>query len=62
MIRGLQTEVFVDQRDGLGEAGVVNCDELNAIPKEWLVRRVGRLSQTKIDALDDALRFALQLR
>jgi mRNA interferase MazF len=61
-IRGLQTEVFVDQRDGLGEASVVNCDELNAIPKEWLVRRVGRLSQTKIEALDDALRFALQLR
>jgi mRNA interferase MazF len=61
-IRGLQTEVFVDHRDGLEQPSAVNCDELNAIPKEWLVRRVGRLSATKIDELDDALRFALQLR
>jgi mRNA interferase MazF len=61
-IRGLQTEVLIDHRDGLASPSVVNCDELTAIPKDWLIRRIGRLSESKIDALDDALRFALQLR
>lgn len=36
--------------------------EHGEIRKVDLGRRVGRLSETKIDALDDALRFALQLR
>ena len=61
-IRGLPTEVVLDHRDGLPRPSVVLCDELTTIPKEWLVRRIGRLSETKIEAFDGALRFALQLR
>lgn len=61
-IRGLPTEVPVDHRDGVRQLSVVNCDDLMTIPKTRLARRIGRLSETKIEALDDALRFALQLR
>ena len=61
-IRDLPTYVLLDHRDGLPDLSAVNCDELQTIPKAQLTRRLGRLSIEKIDALDDALRFALQLR
>jgi mRNA interferase MazF len=61
-VRGLPTEVLLDHRDGFPEACAVNCDDLTTIRKARLGRRIGRLSEAKIEALDDALRFALQLR
>ena len=61
-IRGLPTEVLLDHSDGLPQLCAVNCDELSTIRKDVLERRIGRLSEMRIDALDDALRFALQLR
>jgi mRNA interferase MazF len=61
-VHGIPTEVFVDHREGLPEMSVVNCDVLQTIYKSQLERRVGRLSELTRDALDDALRFALQLR
>jgi mRNA interferase MazF len=61
-IRDVPTYVPVDHRDGLAQLSAINCDELQTIPKADLRRRIGRLSETKIAALDDALRFALQLR
>ena|SRR5687767_7885162 len=61
-VRGLPTEVDLDHRDGFPDPCVVNCDDLVTIRKARLDRRIGRLSGTKIDSLDDALRFALQLR
>jgi mRNA interferase MazF len=56
------TAVLIDHRDGLPEASVINCDELVTIPKSALVRRIGRLSSDRREALDHALRFALDLR
>ena len=61
-IRDVPAQILIDHRDGMKELSVVNCDELSTILKEGLVRRIGRLSELKIEALDDALRFALQLR
>jgi mRNA interferase MazF len=61
-IRGVPSQVVVDERDGLRELSAINCDELSTIKKDHLIRRIGRLSETTVDALDDALRFALQLR
>ena len=60
-IRQVPTEVPLDHRDGLARASVVNCDDLATIEKDELVRRIGRLSASKIEALHEALRFALQL-
>lgn len=61
-VRGLPTEVLLDHRDGFPQVCAVNCDDLKTIQKSSLSRRVGRLSETRIESLDDALRFALQLR
>lgn len=61
-IRDIPTFVALDHRDGLPRASAINCDELSTIRKARLARRIGRLSQAKLDSLDDALRFALQLR
>ncbi len=61
-VRGLPTEVLLDHRDGFPKPCAINCDELTSIRKARLDRRIGRLSDMKIDSLDDALRFALQLR
>ncbi len=61
-VRGLPTEVILDHRDGFAQISTVNCDDLKTIRKATLERRLGRLSETKIALLDDALRFALQLR
>lgn len=60
-IRGLASEVELDERDGLHRRCVANCDDIVTISKAALSRRVGRLSEHKLVELDDALRFALQL-
>lgn len=60
-IRGLASEVDLDQRDGLPRSCVANCDDLGTIPKTRLIRRVGRLSEQKLLELAEALRFSLQL-
>ena len=59
--RGLSSEVELDERDGMPQLCVANCDVLTTIAKARLIRRVGRLSRVKLMELDDALRFALQL-
>ena len=61
-IRALPTEVPVGRGEGLAHESVVNCDEIATLEKAELVRRLGRLSQSKIDALHAALRFAFQIR
>jgi mRNA interferase MazF len=59
--RGLASEVELDQRDGLPQRCVANCDGLATIAKARLIRRVGRLSEVKLQELHEALKFALQL-
>jgi mRNA interferase MazF len=60
-IRGLATEVPVDQRHGLDRESVVNCDNLFAIPKSVLERRRGELDPEATARLRTALVIALQL-
>ena len=60
-IRGIPSEVLLDDRDGLSEPSVVNCDVLATIEKSRLKRRIGRLSTSKLEELHEALAFALQL-
>ncbi|MDR0594827.1 MAG: type II toxin-antitoxin system PemK/MazF family toxin [Bifidobacteriaceae bacterium] len=42
-VRGIATEVVVDQRNGLGRQGVANCDTIVSIPKELLGDTIGFL-------------------
>lgn len=61
-LRGIPSEVPLDRRDGFLEACAINCDELVTISKSRLDRRRGALSKARLEELDEALRFALQLR
>ena len=61
-LRGIPTEVTLDQRDGFESSCAINCDELVTIEKSRLERRRGALSISRLSEFDDALRFALQLR
>lgn len=60
-VRALPTEVAVGSAEGLAHQSVVNCDEIATIQKSELVRRIGRLSRPKVDALHAALRFAFDI-
>lgn len=62
-IRGIRSEVVVGPDEGLPEASVVTCDNLVTLPKSILDReRVGQLNLERTAALDQALRYALDIR
>lgn len=61
-LRDVPTFVLLDHRDRFARPSAINCDELQTIPKSALIRRIGRVSEHNLAALDDALRFALRLR
>lgn len=47
--------------EGLPQPCVANADAIAAISRRRLTNRAGSLSEEKLAALDDALRFALDL-
>ncbi len=60
-IRTLPVEVPLGRAEGLDRPCVVNLDTLTTIPKRCLQRRIALLTQEKIEAMEEALRFALGL-
>ncbi len=60
-IRGLPTEVPLDDRHGLAGECVINCDNLFTIPKSALGRRRGELDPEARLRLREALVIALEL-
>ena len=60
-IRGIATEVPLGPREGLPARCVANADNLVTIPKTWLTSRVSHLAAGKLEAMNEALRFALGL-
>lgn len=62
-IRGIRSEVRVGRREGLPASSVINCDNLVTIRKARLDEEsVGRLGRRKRLELDQALRYALDIR
>jgi mRNA interferase MazF len=62
-IRGIRSEVGVGRDEGLPASSVINCDNLVTVPKSLLDRRpAGRLGRAKRVELDQALRYALDIR
>jgi mRNA interferase MazF len=61
-IRKIPVEVPLGRADGMPKSCVVNLDSITTIPKAVLDRRMGSLSKKKVEALNAALRFALQLK
>ncbi len=58
---GLATQVPVGLDEGLKHDSSIHCDELVSLPKAFLTNFVASLSPFKIQALDQALRNALDL-
>ena len=61
-IRGIPTEVRLGPSEGLPKVSVANADEIVTIPAAILDGRITTLTRSKVDALDEALRFALALQ
>ena len=60
-VRGLATEVPLDERHGLDRESVINCDNLFTIPKSAVGRLRGRLDPESAARLREALMLALGL-
>jgi mRNA interferase MazF len=60
-IRGLSTEVPVDDANGLANASVVSCDNVTTIPKSALGEQIGTLLDRQETALSEAIRAAFDL-
>lgn len=61
-IRNLDVEVRLDGTDGMPAECVVNCDQLQTIPRHKLGDRVAGLSDKKLDAVEQAILYALGFR
>lgn len=60
-MRGLSTELPVDERNGLDEPSVVNCDNITTIPTGALGAQIGGLLEHQEQALGDAIKAAFDL-
>jgi mRNA interferase MazF len=58
---GLSTQVAVGEEEGLKHNSSVHCDELVSVPKSALTYYVAMLPVAKIDAINHALRIALDI-
>lgn len=58
---GLSTQVEIGVDEGLKHDSSIHCDELVSLPKSVLTHYVGILSKSKLDALNTALKIALDL-
>jgi mRNA interferase MazF len=58
---GLSTQVLIGIEEGLKHDSSIHCDELVSLQKSALTNFVGRLALQKLDALNRALRIALEL-
>ena len=58
---GLSTQVAVGIDEGLKHESSIHCDELISLRKTVLSDFIGQLSETKLQALNEALRVALDL-
>ena len=59
--RGIDSEIPLGQEEGLPKPCVVSADNLTTIPKRDLSHQMGELSSSKIQALNEALLYALEL-
>jgi mRNA interferase MazF len=60
-IRNIPVEVILDQSDGMPARCVVNLDDIPTLPKALVKQRITALSTEKIQQVDQAIRFALDL-
>ena len=59
--RDIPVEVRLGPEDGLPKLSVVNLDDITTIRMSTLDRQIAMLSPQKMDAVNSAIRFALDL-
>lgn len=59
--RGIPVEISLDEGDGMPVPCVVNADDILTIPKTLLQERITILSREKMNQVNRAIRFALDL-
>lgn len=60
-IRGIPVEVLLTKKDGVPRKCVINCDDILTIRKELLGEKITELSEEKMAAVHQAIRFAMAL-
>jgi mRNA interferase MazF len=60
-LRAVASHVTVGAAEGLERPSAINCDRLQTIHRSVLRSYVGPLSDSKVEDLDDALRYSLGL-
>ena len=60
-IRGIATEVPLDERDGMPARCVVNLDDILTVRKAALLQPITTLTRDKLDQVRRAIAFALDL-
>ncbi len=61
-IRNIPVEVHLGTEDGLPKKCVINLDTIITIRKELLAEKITNLAPEKIDKLEEAIKFALDLK
>ncbi len=60
-VRGIPTEVQIDERAGLDHLSVVSCDNVTTVPKRLCVRRRGAVDPATERQIALTVRLALDL-
>ncbi len=60
-IRNIPVEVPLGKKEGVPRKCVINCDDILTIRKELLEGKITEISQEKMSALHQAIRFAMAL-
>ena len=60
-IRNIPSEVYLSKEDGMFRDCAVNCDHLQTVSKARLGGLITTLSRSKMYAVSEAIRFALDL-
>lgn len=60
-IRSIPVEVFLDEKDGLPKKCVVNLDTISTIRKSALTERICALRTNKMEEINKAIKFALNI-
>jgi mRNA interferase MazF len=61
-IRDIPTEVLLGPDEGMPQACAVNCDHLQTVAKGKIGGLITALSTAKLQAVSEAVRFALDLK
>ena len=61
-IRNIPVEVHLGTEDGLPKKCVISLDTIITIRKELLAEKITNLAPEKIDKLEEAIKFALDLK